>query len=138
MTDFADFLIARGAASQADVLAAIDVQRRSRAPIGRLALQARILDIGQVFAILAHQARHAPIRFGEAAVALGVLHREQVDELLRMQRTQTTPLEDFLVKTGALDEATAREMRRVYELEHRAAQGAPAVRVAVPRSRRSA
>ena len=136
MNDFGSFLVERGAATRGQVLAARDAQKRTRPPIGRVALKARVLESAQVFGILAYQARNPSVRFGEAAIALGALDRHQVEELLRAQRAQTAPLEDLLIKAGVLDEATARALRRAFEAEHPAAPAS--IRPVVPRVNRSA
>jgi hypothetical protein len=133
VTDFASFLLAKGAAGKGQVVAALEEQRRSRPPIGRVAIHAGMLDGAGVFGVLAHQARHPSQRFGEAAIELGILSRGQVDELLHLQRKQTPSLEAVLVKLGAIDEDAAHELREAYDRAH----PGPGATSTVPRSRRT-
>lgn len=134
MRDFASFLVERGAATHAEVLAAVDQQLRSRLTIGRLALQLGVLDAARVFAILAQQARSGNARFGECAIAMKLLTPQQVDELLREQRKRTAPLESFLVRAAVLDLDRAQQLRDEFE---RSTPSSARIRAVVPRARRT-
>src|SRR5450755_3892008 len=115
MTDFATFLLERRAVSHGDVLLAVERQMRFRPTIGRLACELRMLTAAQVFTVLAEQARHPNLRFGEAAVQIGLLKRTQVDDILLEQRRRTPRLDQFLVEAGVLDPAMALELRAEYD-----------------------
>ncbi len=118
MTDFATFLLERRVVSHGDVLLAVERQMRSRPTIGRLACELRMLTAAQVFTVLAHQAREPQLRFGEAAIAIGLLKRTEVDDILLEQRRRTPRLDKFLVDAGVLDPATALELRAEYDNAH--------------------
>jgi hypothetical protein len=115
MRDFARYIIATGAATEAQVDAALDRQRALRPPIGRVALNKGLLDSSQIFSILAYQARNPTMRFGEAAIALGMLAPRHIEELLWDQRVRTMPVEDLLVRAGVMDEPTARGLRASFD-----------------------
>jgi hypothetical protein len=132
MTDFATFLVERGAATHGEVLAAIDQQQRSRLPVGRIALDRGVLDAAQLFSVLALQAREPRLRFGEAAVQLGVLTQREFDEVLLEQRKRTPSLESFLVKAEVLDADQASALREEFERQ------APPASLTIPRPLRRA
>jgi len=117
MRDFARYIVASGAATDDQVAVALERQRAQRPTIGRVALNQGLLDGAQIFTILAFQTRNPTMRFGEAAIALGMLSPRHIEELLSEQRTRTPPLEELLVRAGALDEATARSLRASYDGE---------------------
>jgi hypothetical protein len=132
MRDFASFIVERGAATHGEVLAAIDQQLRSRLTIGRLALQLRLLDASQVFAVLARQTRIGKNRFGEVAIEMKLLTQHQVNELLLEQRKRTPPLESFLVRADVLDIERAQELREDFD---RATPSSSQIRAVVPRAK---
>ena len=89
-------------------LAVLDRIEEMREPIGRLALRTGALGLGPCLHILDEQIEERSAgrdrRFGEIGIALGYLTREQVDELVRLQRAET-PTFDALVSDPDLERA---------------------------------
>lgn len=98
-------LIALGHITPDDALSVLEAQRASRAPIGKMALEAGTLDVNQIFQILARSADTTE-RFGEAAIALGLLTREQLAVLLLEQQRAETPITDLLIELEFCDSET--------------------------------
>lgn len=114
MTEFAAFLVRQGVATPGQVLEALDRQSRRKPPIGQVAMRTHLLDTAQVFQILTYQVHH-PSRFGEAAIALGLLTQPEVDALLREQHKRTPTLEALLVEAGVLDHEHALALRAQFD-----------------------
>ena len=88
-----------------DAETALELLRRREAqqiPLGRIALEAGLLKIPQVFQILKHTAETRQ-RFGEAGVSLGMLRREQVLQLLGMQQDRLPSISEMLVEMDLCD-----------------------------------
>lgn len=115
MRDFARYIVETGAATEIEVAVAIERQRSLRPTIGRIALTKGVLTGAQIFTILAYQARNPTMRFGEAAIALGMLAPRHVEELLWEQRVKTVPIEELLVKAGVMDQDTAEALRDSFD-----------------------
>lgn len=98
---FAKFLIDRGVIDEETALQALDKQRQVTQPIGRIALENRMLTMKQVFHILDEQA-DSPLRFGELAIALGYLNEEQVNDLLAIQKKKRPGMCQVLYNMGLL------------------------------------
>lgn len=98
---FAFDLVDEGRISPTAFVRALRQQMRCRKPIGQLAVERGLMDMGQVFDVLAKQdASDAP--FGELAIELGYLTREQVSELVVQQLESMPKFEEILVQTGAI------------------------------------
>lgn len=74
----------------------LDIRRKSRPPIGKLAVLSRTLSMGQVFRILEHQADSSK-PFGRVAIDLGFMNETQLGNLLHNQADSTAPLTEVLV-----------------------------------------
>lgn len=89
------------------LVSALESQQAHLTPIGQLALEARLLSARDVFAILRSQ-RDAPHdRFGEIAIEMGLLTRDQLQQLLLIQSDRQVPLVDILVRQRALSKDSA-------------------------------
>lgn len=84
---------------EGDLQKALERQCAETPPMGRLALEQRLLTMQQVFHILEVQV-DTGLRFGEQAVALGYLARWQVSALLETQRHVQPSLSDILIQMG--------------------------------------
>ena len=97
---FGEYLIEKGHVSMQQVLDALDRQREMIVTIGRLARREKVLSDDQIYMILNRQTEtHCP--FGEAAVALGFLSGEQLEELLALQLNRPK-IGEILVSMNAL------------------------------------
>ncbi len=111
---FGRFLIDSGAITAAQLVSALDRQRHDQIPIGELAIAKGYLayrDVANVLALRVDDRRSSDF-FGDVSVELGILSREQVDELIADQRVTRKPLGEFLVECSALTaDSLQRELR---------------------------
>lgn len=108
---FAQFLVDTNVIGAEDALHALDEQRRRTPPIGRLALKNGLLNMKQVFAILAEQPETG-LRFGEQAVFMGYLERDSMELLLDEQRRVRPGLGEILSEMGVVKKGTLQKCRR--------------------------
>ncbi|GAB5406188.1 MAG: hypothetical protein Aurels2KO_44190 [Aureliella sp.] len=101
-------------------------QIRRRKPLGQVALIANMLSMKQIMSILAEQANHPEMAFGEIAISLQLLTSEQVAELLYTQAQEVPTLEEMLVQTGALTENELQQALHSRDTIHDAVPPAPA------------
>ena len=91
----------KGLVSSDQLVDAIEAQCRTRAPIGRLAVESEKLSLAQVSQILKVQAdTRRP--FGKIAVELGYLDESELAELLMLQSDRDRPISEILVQQGAI------------------------------------
>lgn len=57
----------------------------SRKPIGQLLVEGGFITVGQVVAVLHHQAEHPDQRFGDIAVTMGFVARDDVERVAARQ-----------------------------------------------------
>lgn len=74
----------------------------AQVPLGRILLQQHIMDVRQVMQVLYLQADEPDVRFGELAIRLGFLTREQLQRALREQRIQAQHPAEVLRDRGIL------------------------------------
>ena len=82
-----------------EALRVVAARRASRPPIGKLALAGRLLNVQQIFKILAHCA-DSKLRFGEAAIQMGLLTKTQTAVLLYDQQNLGASFEEILLEMG--------------------------------------
>ena len=105
---FATYLYRNGLVSAEQVLEAAERQANDRVPIGRLALEQKLLTVKQVAEVLSLQANeHMP--FGRLAVEHGLLSEADVAHLLMLQIDRTRPIDEYLMDMGAIDRQTMTE-----------------------------
>ena len=105
---FATYLYRNGLVSAEQVLDAAERQANERVPIGRLALEQKLLTVKQVAQVLSLQANERK-PFGRIAVEHGLLSEADVAYLLMVQIDRTKPIDEYLVEMGAIDPQTMRE-----------------------------
>jgi CBS domain-containing protein len=94
---FGQFLVKEGIVNEADVVTALNIQKRRTIPIGELAAKYNMLSMQDVFNVLNAQQRSTK-RFGEIAVDLGYITKEGVDVLLRLQKESRPRIGEILVE----------------------------------------
>lgn len=109
------FLLERGVVTPRQVSSAIDRQRESRPPLGRLAIEQETLSARDVSAILHWQQATSPRRFGEIAVELGYLSEGEIERLLALQAQQTLSLTEALLDVGIANEDACRAAAAEFE-----------------------
>jgi hypothetical protein len=103
--DFGLHLLRHGLVRERHLTEAIETQRAERTPMRLIAVELGMLTPRQVCEVLAYRSER-PMRFGEAARALGYLTGADVDAILAAQRARTPKLGDLLVRLGAIDPRT--------------------------------
>ena len=96
---FGLFLCHHGIISYGDLARALVWQRQQRPRLGDLARLWGRLSEPQVQVILGDEGRR---RFGEKAIALGLLNQFQVDTMIHYQRSRQQPLGTFFVDEGLI------------------------------------
>jgi len=121
---FGQYLIAQGIVDEKSVYDALNCQKARKQPIGKIALQEKMLTVKQVFAILNIKAEklnnksEKPKLFGEIAIELGYLDARSVDDLLSIQRKSVTPIGEILIEMGKIDHPTLETMLKRYNQSH--------------------
>ena len=101
MIHFGTFLVEQGMATPENIIHALDLQRAKQKPVGRIALEYRLLEMNQLFNILNRQA-DTQLRFCDIALALGYLTREQVDFIRSIQTGSRPKTGELLLEMGVL------------------------------------
>ncbi|MEX2315769.1 MAG: hypothetical protein WD669_01365 [Pirellulales bacterium] len=101
---FGLYLHRNGIITADELVAALEVQTKRLVPIGQLALEEGILSARNIFDILRaqHDAPHE--RFGELAIEMGLLRRDDLMRLLMIQADRKLPIGQILVWQGVLTE----------------------------------
>ncbi len=101
MIHFGTFLVQQGVATPENIIQALDFQQKKQKPVGKIALEYRLLEMGHMFNILNRQA-DTQLRFCDIALALGYLTREQVDFILNIQLNIRPKIGEILLELGVL------------------------------------
>jgi len=99
---FGLYLKKRGVISAEQLVAAVEVQMTTLVPIGQLALEEGILSARDIFNVLRAQNSAPNIRFGDMAVEMGLMTRDDVMRLLMIQADRKRPIAEILVGQGVL------------------------------------
>jgi len=110
---FGQFLINEGIVSDADIVEALNIQRRRTTPIGELATKHGMLTVEDVFNILNKQTDSTK-RFGEIAVELGYITEESVGILLRIQKESRARIGEILVEGKKVDHDVMENLVKKY------------------------
>lgn len=114
---FGLYLKNKGVITAEQLVEAIEVQLNTLVPIGQLALEEGILSPRDIFTILRAQSHTPHIRFGELAIDLGLMGREELMRLLMIQADRKRPIADILVWQGVISERQAAVEMAAYRLE---------------------
>jgi hypothetical protein len=98
------YLKNKGIISAEQLVAALEVQMKNRVPIGQLALEEGILSARNIFEVLQAQNDSPHERFGDLAVEMGLMTRDDVMRLLMIQADRKRPIAEILVTQGTLNE----------------------------------
>jgi hypothetical protein len=101
---FGLYLKKKGIITAEQLVAAIEVQLNSLAPIGQLALEEGVLSARDIFDVLQAQNDSPNERFGELAIEMRLMTRDDLMRLLMIQADRKRPIADILVEQGILDE----------------------------------
>jgi hypothetical protein len=108
---FGLYLKKKGILSAEQLVAALEAQLATLPRIGQLALEEGIIAPRDIFNVLQAQGRSPDVRFGELAIEMRLMTRDELMRLLMIQADRKRPLADVLVTEGILGEQqVAREM----------------------------
>jgi hypothetical protein len=99
---FGLYLHRNGIITADELVAALEVQTKRLVPIGQLALEEGILSARNIFDILRAQHDSPHERFGELAIEMGLLRRDDLMRLLMLQADRKLPIGEILVWQGVL------------------------------------
>jgi hypothetical protein len=118
---FGMYLKKKGVISAEQLVAALEVHMNTLVPIGQLALEEGILSARDIFDVLRAQSGAPNVRFGDLAVEMRLMTRDDVMRLLMIQADRKRPTAEILVGQGVLtQQQLAAEL-----LEYRRAQIRP-------------
>jgi hypothetical protein len=106
---FGLYLKNKGVISADELVAALEVQQSKMVPVGQLAIEEGILTARQVFTVLCSQSDTPHERFGEAAIDLGLMTRDQLMRLLVIQMDRKLSLLEILIQQRAIAPGQAEE-----------------------------
>ena len=115
---FGLYLKKKGIISAEQFVAALEAQLATLPRIGQLALEEGILSPREVFNVLQAQGRSPDVRFGELAIEMRLMTRNELMRLLMIQADRKRPLADVLVTEGILGEKqVTREMAEFHRAQ---------------------
>lgn len=97
---FGLYLKKKGIISAEQLVAALEVQLATLPPIGQLALEEGIISPRDIFDVLLAQSESPDVRFGELAIEMKLMTRDELMRLLMIQADRKRPLAEILVAEG--------------------------------------
>jgi hypothetical protein len=114
---FGLYLKNKGVISADQLVAALEEQIGSLVPIGQLALEENVLSPRDIFTVLQAQSDSPNERFGDLAVEMGMMSRNQLMRLLMIQADRKRTIADILISQGALTAQRAATEMATYRRE---------------------
>lgn len=115
---FGLYLKKKGIISAEQFVAALEAQLETLPPIGQLALEEGIISPRDIFNVLQAQRRSPDVRFGDLAIEMGLMTRNELMRLLMIQADRKRPFADVFVMEGMLSEQrVAQEMAEFRRLQ---------------------
>ncbi len=99
---FGEYLLYEGKIDECELELALNFQEQKHVVLGVLAVQEKFLDNSQLCAVLDYQRFIGKGLFGEMAIELGFLSKDEVDTLLDMQERKHIRIGEVLVLFGAV------------------------------------
>ncbi len=99
---FGLYLKKKGTISAEQLVAALEMQLNTLTPIGQLALEEGIIAPRNIFDVLRAQSASPNVRFGDLAIEMGLMTRDDLMRLLMVQAGRKRPLAEILVGQGVL------------------------------------
>jgi len=99
---FGEYLLYEGKIDAYELSVALDFQKQKHLIIGVLAVQEGFLNDRQLCAVLDYQRLSGKGLFGEIAIELGFLSKDNVDTLLEMQEESHIRIGEVLILLGAI------------------------------------
>jgi hypothetical protein len=115
---FGLYLKKKGIISAEQLVAALEAQLATLPRIGQLALEEGIISPRDIFNVLQAQRRSPDVRFGDLAIEMCLMTRNELMRLLMIQADRKRPLADVFVTEGLLSEQLVdREMAEFRQLQ---------------------
>jgi hypothetical protein len=99
---FGLYLKNKGVISAEQLVSALEAQLATIPPIGQLALEEGIISPRDIFDVLRAQSESPNERFGEIAIGMGLMTRDQLMRLLMIQADRKRPVADMFVTLGIM------------------------------------
>ncbi len=116
---FGEYLVKKGKIEESELEAALKSQEEEHITLGVLAVRENLLNNKQLSAILDNQRekREKGGLFGEIAIELGFLTRDDIDKLLILQKKARNLLGEILILYGAISKNDLEdELRQFYKV----------------------
>jgi hypothetical protein len=94
---FGLYLKNKGVISAEQLVDALEAQMKWMVPIGQLALEEGMMSARDIFMVLQEQKKYPNMHFGDLAIEMGLLTRDDVMRLLMIQADRKRPLAKILV-----------------------------------------
>jgi hypothetical protein len=115
---FGLYLKKKGIISAEQFVAALETQLATLPRIGQLALEEAIISPRDIFNVLHAQRRSPDVRFGELAIEMGLMTRNELMRLLMIQADRKRPFAEIVVAEEMLSEQlVAHEMAEFRRLQ---------------------
>src|SRR5215218_328692 len=101
---FGLYLKKKGVISAEQLVAALEIQLATLPRIGQLALEEGIVSPRDIFDVLQAQRQSPEIRFGDLAIEMGLMTRNELMRLLMIQADRKQPLAELFVSQGILSQ----------------------------------
>jgi len=111
-----DFLVEKEFVSADHLLIALERQEKSRTPLGQLAIEVGMVSAKEVLTILTEQRNSDnKSKFGDIAVNKGILQREDIERLFKIQEEKAELLGNILINIGAISPPKLLKALREYD-----------------------
>jgi hypothetical protein len=123
---FGLYLKKKGIVTAEQLVAALEAQLATMPRIGQLALEEGLISPRDIFDVLRAQREAPDVRFGDLAIEMGLMTRDELMRLLMIQADRKLPLADVFVAESLLSqERVDEEMAEFRRLQ--ASKRAPSV-----------
>jgi len=99
---FGLYLKNKGIISAEQLVAALETQLKTLPSLGQLALEEGVIAPRDIFDVLRAQSELPSVRFGDLAIEMGLMTRDDLMRLLMIQADRKRPLAEILVRQGVL------------------------------------
>ena len=97
----------KGVITAEQLVNALETQLNTLVPIGQLALEEGIISPREIFDVLRAQREAPSVRFGELAIEMDLMTRDELMRLLMLQSDRKRAVADILVLHGTLTPSQA-------------------------------
>lgn len=110
-------LMRKGLITAEQLVAALEAQIQSLTPIGQIALEEGLLTPRDLFDVMCAQSESPSVHFGELAIEMRLLTRDDLMRLLMIQADRRRPIVDILIQQRILTADRATQELTQYRIE---------------------